>query len=223
MKKFAFIFTLILSAFYASGFAAGIDTLKKGDYTLIISGNDANFDNGLKQKLISTFFEVYPKIAKAYNKKTDKQVVFFIDTAYHGVAATGNGRVVYSAAYMIKHPNDIDVVTHEVMHIVQGYGETNGPWWVTEGIADYVRSEFGVANAAAGWKLPDYKSTQNFDNSYRVTARFFTWIEKKVKKGFVKKMDGLMRDHKYTDDAWKNITGKTVNELWKEYSANPAI
>jgi hypothetical protein len=223
MKKSALLFTLLLNVVCASGFASGVDTLKKGGYTLIISGNDEKFDNGLKEKLISTFFTVYPKIAKAYNKKTTKEVVFFIDTAYDGVAATGGDRVVFSSAYMTKHPNDIDVVTHEVMHIVQGYGDTNGPWWVTEGIADYVRNEFGVANAAAGWKLPDYKPTQNFDNSYRVTARFFTWIETKVKKGTVKKLDGIMRTHTYTDNVWKELTGKTLAELWKEYSANAVI
>jgi len=222
MKTIKLLTLVLLACVCQKGYTAGIDTLKKGDYTLIISGNDDTFDNGLKEKLISTFFTVYPKIAKAYNKNTDKQVTFFIDTAYHGVAATDNGRVVFSAAYMTKHPNDIDVVTHEVMHIVQGYGETNGPWWVTEGIADYVRSEFGVANEAANWRLPAYKATQNFDNSYRTTTAFFTWIEKKVKKGFVKKMDGLMRDHKYTDNAWKELTGKTVQELWKQYGEDKA-
>ncbi|RFZ90164.1 secretory protein [Mucilaginibacter conchicola] len=221
MKKYALL--LILGLLAGTSFADGIDTLKKNGYTLIVSGNDANFDKGLREKLINTFFEVYPGIVKEYNKKSLKVVNFFIDTAYHGVAATDNGRVVFSTEYMTKHPGDIDVVTHEVMHIVQDYGQTNGPWWVTEGIADYVRNEHGVANAAAGWKLPDYKLTQNFDNSYRVTARFFTWIEKHVKKGTVKKLDDIMRKHTYTADTFKQLTGKTVEELWKEYGANPAL
>jgi len=223
MKKYALLSILLLSFVCQSGFSAGIDTLKKGGYTLIISGNDDNFDPTLRQKLINTFFIVYPKIAKAYNKKTDKQVVFFIDTAYKGVAATGDGKVVFSAAYMTKHPNDIDVVTHEVMHIAQAYGDSNGPGWLTEGIADYVRNEFGVANEAAKWRFPDFKSTQNYDNAYRTTARFLYWVETKVKKGTVKKLDGLMRNHTYTDASWTNLTGESVDELWKEYAANPAI
>jgi hypothetical protein len=221
MKKLTLIF--LTSLICGAGFAAGVDTIKRNGYTLIVSGNDDHFDNAIKEKLISTFFTVYPKIVNAYNKKSLKQVAFFIDTAYKGVAATDNGRVVFSTTYMTKHPNDIDVVTHEVMHIAQDYGNTNGPWWVTEGIADYVRNEFGVANETAGWKLPDYKATQNFDNSYRVTARFLLWIEKKVKAGTVKKLDAIMRAHTFTDDTWKNLTGKTVNELWKSYGENPAI
>ncbi|OJW14499.1 basic secretory protein-like protein [Mucilaginibacter sp. 44-25] len=221
MKKNVLL--ILFSLITAISYAGGIDTLKKNGYTLIISGNDANFDNSLRQKLINTFFEVYPDIVKEYNKNSLKQVKFFIDTAYHGVAATDNGRVVFSSEYMTRHPADLDVVTHEVMHIVQDYGYTNGPWWITEGIADYVRNEHGIANQAAGWKLPDYKASQNFDNSYRVTARFFTWIEKHVKKGTVKKLDDIMRKHTYSDDTFNQLTGKTVEELWKEYATNPAL
>ncbi|HEX8607883.1 MAG TPA: basic secretory protein-like protein, partial [Pedobacter sp.] len=88
---------------------------------------------------------------------------------------------------------------------------------------DYVRNEYGIANEAAGWKLPDYKPTQNYDNSYRITARFFMWIEKKVKAGTVKKLDVIMRAHTYSDDTFKTLTGKTVTELWKDYAANPAL
>src|ERR1700712_5139652 len=102
MKKYALI--LLTSLICGQGFAAGIDTLKKEGYTLIVSGNDDHFDNAITQKLISTFFKVYPGIVKEYNKKSLKQVVFFIDTAYHGVAATDNGRVVFSPEYMTKHP-----------------------------------------------------------------------------------------------------------------------
>ncbi|WP_454804027.1 basic secretory protein-like protein [Mucilaginibacter phyllosphaerae] len=221
MKKYALL--LLLSLIGGASFAGGIDTIKKNGYTLIVSGNDEHFDAAIKQKLISTFFIVYPKIVNEYNKKSLKQVEFFIDTAYHGVAATDNGRVVFSPEYMAKHPTDIDVVTHEVMHIAQNYGSFDGPGWLTEGIADYVRNEHGVANEAAKWRLPDYKPTQNYDNAYRTTARFLVWVETKVKKGTVKKLDSQMREHTYTAATWNKLTGKSVDELWKAYSANPNI
>ncbi|RYU90333.1 secretory protein [Mucilaginibacter terrigena] len=221
MKKLALLF--LTSLICGSSFASGIDTIKRNGYTLIVSGNDDHFDNAIKKKLISTFFTVYPKIVKEYNTKSLKTVNFFIDTAYNGVAATDNGRVVFSVAYMTKHPNDIDVVTHEVMHIAQNYGDFNGPGWLTEGIADYVRNEHGVANAAAGWKLPDYKPFSSYENAYRVTARFLLWIETKVKKGVVKNLDSQMRDRTYTAASWAKLTGKSVDELWQAYTANPAL
>ncbi|MFD0765512.1 basic secretory protein-like protein [Mucilaginibacter lutimaris] len=222
MKKLTLIF--LTSFICGASFASGPDTIKRNGYTLIVHGNDEHFDKAITDKLISTFFVVYPKIVNEYNKKSLKQVEFFIDTAYHGVAATDNGRVVFSPAYMTKHPNDIDVVTHEVMHIAQDYGNfEDGPGWLTEGIADYVRNEHGVANEAAKWKLPDFKPTQNYDNAYRVTARFLLWVETKVKKGTVKKLDSQMRDHSYSPASWNKLTGKSVDELWKTYAANPII
>jgi len=209
--------------FSISAFAQTPEVTKKGGYTLTFSNNDPNLDLAVKEKLISTFFKVYPELAKEYNKKTVKEVYMMIDTAYTGVAETDNAHVRISSKWMHKKPEDIDVVTHEVMHIVQDYGQSNGPGWLTEGIADYARNQFGVNNGAAKWSLGDYKSGSNYDNAYRVTARFLLWIENHHKKGIVKLLDKQMREHTYTDNVWKDQTGKTLNELWAEYIANPAL
>ncbi len=71
--------------------------------------------------------------------------------------------------------------------------------------------------------MPDYKSTQHYDNAYRITARFLVWIEKNKKAGFVKKVDAALRKHTYTDAIWETLTGKNVDALWEEYSKNPMI
>jgi len=199
------------------------EVIRKGKYTLTYQSNDKNFDPKLKEKLIATFFEVYPKLANQYNPKTLNEVKFFIDTAYKGVAATSNGVIVFSPAYMGKHPGDIDVVTHEGMHIVQDYGRSVGPGWLTEGIADYVRYKFGIDNPGAGWSLPSLKSEHTYKNSYRITARFFVWMESKVKPGIVKTIDQQLRDHTYTAESWKKLTGKNLDELWSSYVQHPSI
>lgn len=199
------------------------DSLTKDGYKLLFINKDSSFDNNVKQRLTDAFFTVYPKEAQLYNSNTAKNVIFIIDPEYKGVAATAGHIVRFNPEWFHKHPGDIDVVTHEVMHIVQDYGDSNGPGWITEGIADYVRFKLGVDNEGAGWKLPDYSSKQNYDNSYRITARFFVWIESKYRKDFVQKMDNVMRTHAYTPSIWKNLTGKTVDELWNEYSKNPLI
>lgn len=199
------------------------DSLTKGKYTLIFINKDSALDATVKQRLIDAFFTVYPKEASLYNNKTAKKVIFIIDPAYDGVAATGGHLVRYNPEWFHKHPGDIDVVTHEVMHIVQAYGDNAGPGWITEGIADYVRYKIGVDNAGANWKLPDYSASQNYDNAYRITARFFVWIEQHYNKSFVKQLDAAMRGKTYTDDFAKQQTGKTFPQLWEEYSKNPAI
>ncbi|NCD71298.1 basic secretory protein-like protein [Mucilaginibacter agri] len=217
---------LLLSLFTVlaiSAFAQTPEVTKKGSYTLTFSNNDPNLDPVVKERLISTFFKVYPELAKEYNKKTAKKVYMMIDTAYKGVAETDNAHVRISAAWMHKKPEDIDVVTHEVMHIVQDYGQTNGPGWLTEGIADYARNKFGVNNAAAKWALTDYKQGQNYDNSYRVTARFLLWIETHKRMNMVKILDKQMRKHTYVDSVWEQEAGKTLDGLWAEYIANPTL
>lgn len=213
--------TALLLYFFAP--AQAQETIKKKGYTLTFESNYSALNPQLKQRMINTFFEVYPKLAKTYNPATLKNVTFFVDTAYKGVAATSNGRVVFSSAWLAKKPEDIDVVTHEVMHIVQNYGQSVGPGWLTEGIADYVRYRHGVDNAGAKWLLPDYKPEQSYKNSYRITARFFAWMEAKIKPGIIKTVDASLRDHTYTNDIWKNQTGKNLDELWADYSKNPSI
>jgi len=199
------------------------EVIKKNGYTLTFESNDAKLDPALKKKLIETFFIVYPKLANAYNPKTAREVKFLVDTAYDGVAATANDQVTFSAAYMAKHPADIDVVTHEGMHIVQNYGETVGPGWLTEGIADFARNQFGVNNAAAHWAFPAFKPEQSYENAYRTTARFLFWIEKHVKPGTVKALDRSLRDHTYTPEIWAKLTHKDLDSLWADYAKNPAI
>lgn len=199
------------------------DSITKKGYTLIFINKDSSFEKIVQQRMISTFFAVYPKEVKTYNHHSLKKVMIIIDPEYKGVAATDNGIVRVNPEWMHKHPQDLDVVTHEVMHIVQGYPNEAGPGWITEGIADYVRYKFGVNNDASGWKLTEFNNKQNYTNAYRVTARVFVWIEKNYKKDFVKKLDAAMREKKYTDDFWKYETGKTVDQLWEAYAANPVI
>ena len=202
-----------------------VQTIKKGEYTLVFECKAPSFSPEISQKLIDTYFKVYPALVKQYNRKATRLVTFVIDPDYDGVAGTSNDRIVYSTKYMTKHPDDIDVVTHETMHIVQSYGdESNMPGWLTEGIADYARYAYGVSNEKAGWSLPKFSAKQNYDNSYRITARFLAWLEYSGHKGIVKKLDQAGRDKTYDNgEIWKKLTGKTIDELWLTYSQNPTL
>lgn len=219
-------FALCFSVFSLQGAPTSTElrTIKKGKFTLQFTCKSADFSEEINQKLISTFFEVYPTLVKTYNKNSPRVVTFVVDPEYDGVAATSNDKVVFSVKYMSSHPNDIDVVTHEVMHIVQAYGQRSGmPGWVTEGIADYVRYAYGVNNEGAGWRLPDFSEKHSYQNSYRITARFFAWIEQNH-KGVIRKLDQAGRDKAYEKGAiWQKLTGKTIDELWSEYSKNPRL
>lgn len=199
------------------------DTISKKGFTLVFVNKDSSFDTTVQQNLVNTFFKVYPEEVKKYNRKSLEKVFMIIDPDYKGVAATDNGIVRINPDWLHKHPQDIDVVTHEVMHIVQAYPHGAGPGWITEGIADYVRYKLGVNNDEGGWKLPEYNSKQSYRNAYRVTARFFLWLEKNYDKNLVKKLNADMRNKEYSPDFWQKETGKTIDELWDAYGKNPSI
>ncbi|MBE7173236.1 MAG: secretory protein [Williamsia sp.] len=217
---------LICFLFPAKISAQGVparDSISRNGYELIVINKDSLFSPVTKQRMVEAFFTVYPAEAKRFNPEAARKVTFIIDTAYKGVAATGNGVVRYNPAWLKSHPEDIDVVTHEVMHIVQSYGRGGGPGWLTEGIADYVRYTFGVNNLQGKWALPDYKEGQSYTNSYRITARFLVWLEQQGNKTVVDSLDKAARAHTYTPEIWKELTGKTLDELWNAYTANPTV
>ncbi len=99
-----------------SGFTK-IDSVTKDGYTLVFVNKQPDFSDVTKKKMIDAYFTVYPKQAKEYNPATRKRVVFLIDPTYDGVAATAGSLVRYNPEWFRKNPEDIDVVTHEVMHI----------------------------------------------------------------------------------------------------------
>jgi hypothetical protein len=222
MKSLTVVLLLLLAIVH-KGYAQNEEYDDEHGYKLTFKSNDKSFPLQEQELLVKTFFRVYPILAGAFNPNTLKDVHILIDTAYKGVAATGDGHVVISAAYIKKHPNDIDVITHEVMHIVQDYKDESGPAWLTEGIADFARYKFGIANETSGWKLPAYAASANYTDSYRITARFLVWLDEKVKPGVVKDLDSQLRQNTYSVTSWEKLTGKSLDELWSQYSLNPVI
>ncbi len=199
------------------------DSLTQKGYTLVFISKDPAFAAATKRKMVDAFFAVYPKEAQRFNPKTRKKVTFVIDPAYTGVAETDNGRATYNPKWLKDHPEDVDVVTHEVMHVVQAYPENACPGWLTEGIADYVRYAYGVNNVKGNWTLPAYKAGQNYTNSYRITARFLVWLEKNVRGTLVNELDQAARAGTYSPAIWRQKTGKNLDELWASYAAHPAV
>ncbi len=198
------------------------ETITKDGYTLVVNVEDPQFPDAVKKKMINAFFKVYPKLSGDFNPKSAKSVTFIIKEM-DGVAYSAGGKIVFSSNWMKNSQgNDIDVVTHEAMHIVQAY-RSGGPGWITEGIADFVRYKYGIDNKGSGWALPGFSENQKYTDSYRVTARFFAWLETNVKKSVITDLDAVMRDGKYTPDTWKDLTGKTVDELWEMYAKDPKL
>jgi hypothetical protein len=115
---------------------------------------------------------------------------------------------------MTQHPEDIGVVAHELTHSVQGYPR-GVPGWFTEGMADYARQVYGPKEQP-GWALPRrLNEKQSYKDSYRVTGRFFLWLDAKH-PGILDKLHRRAQDREFDVADFKMITGSTIDELWAE-------
>jgi hypothetical protein len=67
-------------------------------------------------------------------------------------------------------------------------------------------------------KSPGFDTDQSYMDGYKVTARFFVWLEKEIDPAIVNKLDALMRSGKYEAGVWKKWTGRTLDQLWQSYT-----
>lgn len=196
---------------------------KSGELTVTFENQDTELNPLIQDGLVEIIFDVYPKMIEDFNPEAMKELKVKIDTAYGGVAYAHNGQIVISANWLRQRPEDLDLITHEVMHIIQSYPSHAGPGWLTEGIADYVRHVYGVDNEGAKWSLPSYSPNHQYTDSYRITARFLVWITQQYDEELVVKLDRNLRNKTYSAELWKKYTGETLDELWDLYSTNPEI
>lgn len=190
---------------------------------VIIINEDSKLSPSIAEGFENIIYKVYPKLVNDFNKNARMDITVKIDTTYNGVAYANDGRVTVSSKWLHAKPNDLDLITHEIMHIIQSYPNGAGPGWLTEGIADFVRYKYGVDNEGAGWSLPEFSAEHHYTNSYRVTARFLVWISQNHDKKFVRRMDDKLRADDYSPKLWEKYTGHDVDQLWDDYSKNPSL
>ena len=199
----------------------------------------------VEQKLEPVCVEWYPKIVEllpsdGFTAPAKMRVVFRKDM--QGVANTSRGTLITCAGpWFIKNKDGegVGAVVHELVHVVQQYGRprpqqqpnanaggNNGgnttrparvrnPGWLVEGVADYVRwFLYEPQSHGAEVRNPD---RARYDASYRVTANFLNWATNKYDKDLVKKLNAAMREGRYSEDLWKQYTGKTAPELAEEW------
>jgi hypothetical protein len=202
--------------------------VKKG-YQLTLKNKDPKLSQEFKNNIAERFFIVYPKMLKHFNPKASKNVTitFSDEDVDHPAHAMNNEITVFTKFFTRPgREKDLDVIVHEGFHLVQAYKDSeNTPSWLVEGIADYVREIYGVSNETSGWSLPKTldDNGRKYEASYRTTARFLLWIDRKLKKGIVETLDVKCRKGTYTDAIWEKETGKTIDELWDDYIKNYSL
>lgn len=160
----------------------------------------------------------YPMIneeLKADGYKAPRLITMTLKNDYQGVAEVSENRIVGSVQFFKDHPDDIGAMIHETVHVVQSYRGRRNPGWLVEGVADYVRFfKYEPGNLGT----IDVQRA-HYNGSYRVSAAFLAFIVERYDKEIVRKLNQLMRAGEYCDEAFKELTGKNVDELDEEWRA----
>jgi hypothetical protein len=175
----------------------------------------------------------YPKIvamlpSEGYEAPKKFPVIFRREM--RGVAATGGTRVVCAYDWFSKNLEGeaVGAVVHELVHVAQQYGRARqaqadaapgqrrprNPGWLVEGLADYIRWFNFEPQSARPRPNP---ARANYNDSYRTTGHFLNYVVEKYDKDAIKKLNAAMREGRFSDDMWKQMTGKTAEELNEEW------
>ena len=119
-----------------------------------------------------------------------------------------------SSHWIKKHPDDIGLIVHEAVHVVQFYPEFE-PSWVTEGIADYIRW-YLYEEKPLDW-FPEGEKEKGYEAAYQTTGGFFIWIMENKNSDFIFKLNVAMKTARYQDKIFETLTGNSLDELWAEY------
>lgn len=130
-----------------------------------------------------------------------------------GVAHAAGNRITISTRWIKSHPQDIGMVLHELVHVIQQYPPQPQHGWLIEGIADYIR--FWHAEPSGKPKI--LRSKNHYRQGYRVTAAFLAWIQEEHLPLVIQELNLLLRKGSYADDWFEKRTGKNLDSLWNEF------
>ncbi len=145
-----------------------------------------------------------------------QRVWLALSATYRGVAKMCGDHIVGSADHFRGHREDVGAIVHEPPHVAQGYRRGERPSWLVEGICDYIRF-FHWEQGNLGRINPE---TAHYNKSYRVTAAFLAYLVEKYDKDIVRKLNRALREGRYQEGLFEQITGKTVRDLDDEWRAS---
>lgn len=166
-------------------------------------------------RLTTLFYQSYPKLYERFSnpdRPAPTQIKLTFKQELHVPAYCSGGEITINLDWLRKNPDDIGLLTHELTHAVQAYGR-GVPGWFTEGMADYTRKLYGPEKQP-GWELPAKLTERNkYTDSYRVTGRFFIWLDEKH-PGTIDKLHRKAQLREFDAALFKEYTGSTLDELW---------
>lgn len=151
-----------------------------------------------KVKTVLLVLKPMEGVAYTFGTATDKQIHMSLDH-------------IVNSASRARH-EIMGVLTHEMVHCDQYNGQGKCPGGLIEGIADWVRLHANLS--PPHWKR---EPGDKWDAGYQRTAYFLDWIEDRYGTGTVRELNEAMKNKEYTDEIFRDATGRKLKKLWKLY------
>ena len=206
------------------------NTVDATDYVTMIANSAVS--KGVRQEHYDYICNMYSKVMGRFGAEGFYP---YIEISYDYLAAMGAGAYVTAdtryndgqhflmviGIEAISASNINATLTHELTHAFQAYSSYDADGgdalWVTEGLATYSAYILAINHAEAISELREYSKSQNYDDSYGVTATFIDFVAKKYYPAIGQCLNEAMREQSYTADFWAEFTGLTAEELWQVY------
>jgi hypothetical protein len=117
------------------------------------------------------------------------------------------------------------ILVHEMTHVAQHYYRpivgglvmynSNPPFSWQEGIADYVCFKLGLTN---GWECAECSGLfPHYRNGYGCAGAFLLYLEGTYGSNIVRQLNTALRQALYTDEFFRQTTGKELPALWADF------
>jgi len=171
------------------------------------------------EKMRQAALKEYPVIcAKLGSQPSDLSITLTKEFPRNKPGATKGTAIQLSVGWGREHPKDTGCLMHELTHAAQRYPR-NEPLWLVEGMAEYVRFwmyETPEKRPHVNPKIDSYRQ------GYIAAGALLAWIEKTYDKNIIPKVNAAIQQQTYTDELFRQATGKSLDELWQEFCASIA-
>ena len=123
----------------------------------------------------------------------------------------GGGVMTVDAKWARAQPNDTGLTVHEAAHSIQAGGS---PGWLVEATADYVR---WIAYEPQNFTYKVDVKNPDGRQPYRTGAAFLAYVQNHYDSRLVTKLYDAARFGRYKDSMFTDLTGKSLDDLYKEF------
>ncbi|MCC6235151.1 MAG: hypothetical protein IT580_21080 [Verrucomicrobiales bacterium] len=210
--------------------------LDGGETRIVVDDSGApDLASWIEAELMPMIREWYPEIRRLLASpgfEAPRRVTIVFEPEGEGVAATSGSRVTcWTKWFRANLQGEAKgAVLHELVHVVQQYGRApraegrtrRPPGWLVEGIPDYIRWFRYEPRTGGALLPPEAASRVRYDASYRVSANFLNWVTTEYGPQVVRELNAAMREGRYRDELWPELTGRAAAELGEAWKADLA-